>query len=210
MAARKVLIGFAVLALGGGVLASVNAAPPCGRRACSDEAAASGLKGNARGACFRSLISHCQAGLCSCTAGSPPCSCVCGDGLCGPSENCSTCPQDCGTCPPCGDTAPACNGTCPPGEDCSLVRSTVGVYCACGPGPGCSSAPGTCGGGCPLGATACHLDTSNGFCLCEGPACGLAGTRCGVAADCCDGLCDPTGHCACLATGTSCTAFNRA
>src|SRR5437867_9195870 len=96
MAARKVLAGFAVLALGVGVLASVTtAAPLCGRRACSDEIAASGLSGRGMAACLKSLLSDCHAGLCSCTGGSPPCSCVCGDGLCGPSEDCSTCPGDC-------------------------------------------------------------------------------------------------------------------
>jgi hypothetical protein len=102
MAARKVFTGFAVLAIGVGVLGSVAnaAAPSCGSKVCSDEAAASGLSGKARRACLDSLISDCQAGLCSCTGGSPPCSCVCGDGLCGPSEDCGTCPQDCGTCPP--------------------------------------------------------------------------------------------------------------
>jgi hypothetical protein len=64
MAARKVLTGVAVLALGGGVLASVaNAAPLCGSKACSDEAAASGLPGDAGRACLKSLISDCQAGL---------------------------------------------------------------------------------------------------------------------------------------------------
>jgi hypothetical protein len=58
MAARKVLTGVAVLALGGGVLASVaNAAPLCGSKACSDEAAASGLPGDAGRACLKSLIS---------------------------------------------------------------------------------------------------------------------------------------------------------
>src|SRR5207247_2134641 len=101
MAARKVLVGFAVLALGAVIMASVaNAFPPCGHRACRDEAAASGLTDDAGRACLKSLISDCHAGLCSCTGGSPPCSCVCGDGLCGPSENCSTCPGDCGPCPP--------------------------------------------------------------------------------------------------------------
>ncbi len=101
MAAHKMLIGFAVLALGVGVLASVaNAAPPCGYTACSDEIAASGLSGKARRACLRQVTSECREGLCSCTGGSPRCSCVCGDGLCGPAEDCSTCPADCGPCPP--------------------------------------------------------------------------------------------------------------
>src|SRR5438105_15002789 len=83
MAARKVLVGFAVLALGVGITASVATAfSPCGYRACSDEVAASGFSGQARGACLRQVIADCRAGLCSCTGGSPPCSCVCGDGLC--------------------------------------------------------------------------------------------------------------------------------
>src|SRR2546428_6252678 len=110
MAARKVLVGFAVLALGVGITASVATAfSPCGYRACSDEVAASGFSGQARGACLRQLMADCRAGLCSCTGGSPPCSCVCGDGLCGPSEDCSTCPQDCGPCPTTTTTT-----TCPP------------------------------------------------------------------------------------------------
>jgi hypothetical protein len=81
MAARKALVGFAVLALGAGMAASVAIAfSPCGRRACSDEVSASGLSGQARGACVKQVLADCRAGLCSCTGGSPPCSCVCGDG----------------------------------------------------------------------------------------------------------------------------------
>src|SRR5438093_12999751 len=100
MAARKVLVAFAVLALGVGITASVATAfSPCGYRACSDDVAASGISGQARGACLRQVMADCRAGLCSCTTGSPHCSCVCGDGLCGPSEDCSRCPQDCGPCP---------------------------------------------------------------------------------------------------------------
>src|SRR5438132_13993165 len=100
MAARKALVGFAVLALGVGITASVATAfSPGGYRACSDDVAASGISGQARGACLRQVMADCRAGLCSCTTGSPHCSCVCGDGLCGPSEDCSTCPQDCGPCP---------------------------------------------------------------------------------------------------------------
>src|SRR2546430_10492634 len=99
-AARKALAVFAVLSLGASIMASVaTALSPCSYRACNDEVAASGLSGQARGACVKQVIADCRAGLCSCTAGSPPCSCVCGDGQCGPSEDCSTCPQDCGTCP---------------------------------------------------------------------------------------------------------------
>src|SRR4029450_13394635 len=83
--------------------------------------AAIGLTSDARRACLKSLISDCQAGRCSCTGGSPPCSCVCGDGLCGPSEDCGTCPQDCGAC--CG------NGTCEPsrGDDCATCPPDCGT-----------------------------------------------------------------------------------
>jgi len=134
MAARKVLVAFAVLALGVGITASVATAfSPCGHRACSDEVAASGFSGQARGACLRQVIADCRAGLCSCRGGSPPCSCACGDGLCGPSEDCLTCPQDC--CP----TATTTTTTLP----CKICFGTVTHVCGgpcstdfdCGPPP---------------------------------------------------------------------------
>jgi len=145
MASHKMLIGFAVLALGVGVLAPVaNAAPSCGRKACSDEVAASGLSGNARAPCLKQVIADCNAGACSCTGGSPPCSCVCGDNLCGPSEDCSTCPRDCGAC--CG------NGVCEPsrGEDCGTCPQDCGACCSngvCEPSRGedCTTCPQDCG-----------------------------------------------------------------
>ena len=78
MSACRVLVGFALLALGAGITASVATAfSPCSHRACSDEVAASGLSGQARGACVKQVIADCRAGLCSCTGGSPPCSCPC-------------------------------------------------------------------------------------------------------------------------------------
>ena len=77
MAARKVLDGFAVLALGAAIVApAATASSPCGHRACSEEIAASGLSGQARAACVKQVIADCRAGRCSCTGGSPPCSCV--------------------------------------------------------------------------------------------------------------------------------------
>jgi hypothetical protein len=77
MATRTVLVGFAALALGASITASVATAfSPCGYRACSDEIAASGLSGQARGACIRQVMADCRAGLCSCSGGSPPCSCT--------------------------------------------------------------------------------------------------------------------------------------
>ena len=162
MAARKVLIGFAVLALAVDLLARVaNAFPPCGPKACSDEAAASGLTDDAGRACLKSLIFDCHAGLCSCTGGSPPCSCVCGDGLCGPSEDCSTCPGDCGPClptttttttVPCQFNGSFCFGSCGGSETCVLV-DTILRTCGCAASPTCqSSAYPTCGGNCPSGS----------------------------------------------------------
>src|SRR5438552_9322869 len=123
MAAHRMLIVFAVLALGVGVLASVaNAALPCGSTACGDEVAASGLSGKSMRACLRQVTSECREGLCSCTGGSPPCSCVCGDGLCGPAEDCPTCPQDCGPCP---TTTTTTTTTLP----CSICFVTVDCSC---------------------------------------------------------------------------------
>jgi len=138
MAARKVLVGFAVLALGVGITASVATAfSPCGHRTCSEAVAASGLSRHARGACRKRVIADCRAGLCSCTGGSPPCSCVCGDGLCGPSEDCSTCSQDCGQCPtttttttlPCSicfvTVTDQCLGPCSTSSDCGPPQPNV-------------------------------------------------------------------------------------
>ncbi len=77
MAARKVLVGVAVLALGAAIVApEATAFSPCGYRACRDEVAASGLSGQAMGGCVKQVIADCRAGLCSCTGGSSPCSCV--------------------------------------------------------------------------------------------------------------------------------------
>jgi hypothetical protein len=163
MAAREVLVGFAVLALGAVTMASVaKAFPPCGYRACGDEVAASGLSGKTRGACLKQVIADCRAGLCSCTGGSPPCSCVCGDGLCGPSEDCATCPEDCGTCPPTTTTTTMR----------SLFLCTTTTIPLCGPGP----IPHTCSsfGACPGGQT-CQTDPSGCSCVGPAPACGDAG-----------------------------------
>jgi hypothetical protein len=176
MTARRVLTGVAVLALGGGVLASVvNAALPCGRRACSDEAAASGLTDDAGRACLKSLISDCSAGLCSCTGGSPPCSCVCGDGLCGPSEDCGTCPQDCGTCPTTTTTTT------------TTTTSTTGPSCS-GWGGGCDTGlPGSGTGTCCTGLTCVRQSQTSDYGLCAGATCILPSDCPG--GDCAGGLC---------------------
>ncbi len=167
MAARKVLVGFAVLALGVGITASVATAfSPCGYQACSDEVAASGFSGQARGACLRQVIADCRAGLCSCTGGSPPCSCVCGDGLCGPPEDCSTCPQDCGTC-----TTTTTSTTTTMTRPLSFCTTTTIPLC----GPG--SPPQTCPpnfAACPGGQT-CQTDPTGCSCVGPAPACSDAG-----------------------------------
>ena len=155
MLRSQILIGFTVVALGATIVApGAKAFPPCGRTACGDEVAASGLTGTQRSACFKQVIADCKAGACSCTGGSPPCSCVCGDGLCGPSENCSTCPQDCDPCAATTTTTTTTTSSCPP---------ATGFYCGgvgCGPGgaPGCFPE-----GICPQGMT-CDQTT----CLCTG------------------------------------------
>ena len=169
MVARKVLAGFAMLALGAAIVSPVaTASSPCGRKACSEEVAASGLSGQARGACVKQVIADCRAGLCSCTGGSSPCSCVCGDGLCGSSEDCSTCPRDCGPCP----TTTTTTTTLP----CSICFVTVTDQCLglcstnfdCGPQPNVLCLPvtelqsiGVCQANSPLcPPEACECPTS--------------------------------------------------
>src|SRR5262249_41489191 len=109
----------------------------------------------------------------------------------------STTPQICANCTGCG-----------PSEGCVLVRGPLGVFqCACAPLPACGpSSAGSCGGNCPSGSLDCHLDTSNGQGLCNNlQNCLLKGSECTTDADCCSGLCDATGHCACRAAGAACT-----
>src|SRR6266480_5448233 len=177
MVARKVLAGFALLALGAAIVSPVaTASSRCGRKACSDEAA-SGISGQARGACLRQVIADCRAGVCSCTGGSPPCSCVCGDGLCGPSEDCSTCPADCGPCPPTTTTTtattPATHVFCP--------TTTAPLLCVGPYNVPCGDRP------CPPGQTC--ADAGAGMCGCVGPP-----APCGTvnASMCGQGVC-PTG-----------------
>ncbi len=180
MAARKALAGFAVLVLGAGITASVaTALSPCSYRACNDEVAASGLSGQARGACVKQVIADCRAGRCSCTGGSPPCSCVCGDELCGPSEDCSTCPQDCGPCPTTTITTTP-TTTCPP----ATALYCGGAECIYGGGVGCSPTQAFC----PQGMS-CDSTT----CACTGPAipCGDPRLRGGLCNFCKWGTCPP-------------------
>ncbi len=91
--------------------------------------------------------------------GSINCTPSCGNGSCGSTESCSTCPADCGVCgPACGDAS--CNGT----ETCSTC-----------PGD-CGTCPPVCGNGVPESGEGC--DDGNGSntdaCLttCQAATCG--------------------------------------
>lgn len=57
--------------------------------------------------------------------GAPP---SCGDGVCGGSESCASCPDDCNACPgsSCGD------GACDPDESCGSCEADCGVCCGDG------------------------------------------------------------------------------
>ena len=105
---------------------------------------------------------------------------VCGDGECGPGEDCETCSDDCGVCPFCGDGE--CGGdegcdSCP--DDCGACE---GDCCAVGETAGCDDADIT--------ACVCELDE---FC-CNSSWDGLcvqaAFDDCGCVAECGDGVCD--------------------
>jgi hypothetical protein len=185
MVARKLLAACVMLALGASTMASVaSALPPCGRKACRDLVTASGLSGNAKSACFKEILTDCNAGACSCTGegGASVCSC-CGDGRCGNLEDCSNCPQDCGPC--CGNTsAPECNGMCsaageicrPFGGSCHCVLN----FCSGGDYPQCD-------GSCPTGQRCfnsgtgcnCYPDPCSGSrCLCVPPGFEFTGSAC--------------------------------
>src|SRR5262249_45839032 len=215
-------VTLAAVALGAGVFVSGAKAAPsiCGAKACSEEIAAGcpGLSGAALKACKSSILDPCKAGVCTCT-GQP--------GLPNrPVTTTSTTTSSSTTNPTTTTTNPTstttttlpnptnpcagdCDGACGPDEECAYARPV----CACAPAPACGgSGGGTCGGNCPLGSSGpCHFDTSNGFCLCEGPSgCGLKASSCTATQACCNGLCDPTGHfCPCLPAGTSRTLFNQ-
>jgi hypothetical protein len=98
--------------------------------------------------------SDCLAGLACLQSGSDStnyicwnntiCNPPCGNGICAPDENCSSCPKDCGACPACGD------GVCAPGEDCSTCSADCGTCSHCGNShcsedENCSTCPADCG-----------------------------------------------------------------
>ena len=204
MVARKVLAGFAVLALGAAIMVPVATAfPPCGRKACSEEVAASGLSGQARRDCFKQVIADCNAVACSCTGGSPPCSC--------PTTSTTTTSTTSSTTPTCPATTPnfcpatgECLAPCAPG---STFKPTT---CAC---------EGTsCNWTCSSGIAGCQdmesLCSDYCFALC-GDYCHSIGDDCAVAAcepacedNLCNGRCsgDPSGVCVRLSNCTdACT-----
>src|SRR5437763_1840284 len=98
MPAHRMLIGLAVLALGVGVLACVeDGARPCERTGRAHAIAGSADRGYGSAACPPRVLCVCLEGPRRCTAACARGGSVCGDGLCGPAENCSTCPADCGS-----------------------------------------------------------------------------------------------------------------
>jgi hypothetical protein len=81
-------------------------------------------------------------GACVCSSGCTGSLCNCGNGVCGVSESCSSCPADCGTCS-CGD------GVCGASENCHSCSVDCGT-CICGDGDcedgeTCDSCPVDCG-----------------------------------------------------------------
>jgi len=74
---------------------------------------------------------------------------VCGDGLCQPGEDCSTCPQDCGVCPPCNPPCGA-NQTCLAGNCVCAYNQCGAICCVSGEDFCCSGqCSSRCGGSCP-------------------------------------------------------------
>ena len=154
MAVRKMLAGFAVLALGVGVRAPMAAAfPPCGHRACSEEVGATGLGGRERAACFQEVTASCTAGECSCT-GEPACVCDPVPGGCDCHQAPS--PGPCALQP--GPPGPICGGGCLNGTDRCLF-DPVTMVCRCVPlTAACEQQPQTlCAVGlCPSPAGECQ------------------------------------------------------
>src|SRR5438094_557243 len=112
------------------------------------------------------------------------CSCVCGDGLCGPAEDCSTCPADCGSCPPTNTTTTT--TSCP--------TTTAPLTCIGSFSGACGTAP------CPPGQTC--IEGSSGSCECVGPPppCdGLTEPFCG------SGVCPPGMQCVSLYEPPACS-----
>ena len=145
--------------------------------------------------CPKNCFGHgtCNAGVCTCLGGWQGSNCdqtpSCGNGTCGPGENCATCAKDCGVCGPiCGD------GTCDSkhGETCTSCAGDCGA-CTCGDGyctPGsetCTSCSQDCGA-CPsCGDEVCALwSPSASFTPATGEHCYDCAGDCGPCqGDCC-------------------------
>lgn len=106
---------------------------------------------------------------------------VCGDAVCGYSEDCRTCTRDCGSCTGCGD------GFCAAGESCTVCPRDCGSCGVCN-GDGvcngaetCSNCPGDCGTCTACGDGACNASI--------GETCSTCARDCGSCSSCGDGRC---------------------
>ncbi len=128
----------------------------------------------------------------------------CGDGACGPTEDCDTCPADCpgccgnSSCEPdaeencescpadCGECQGSCgNGACDPGEHCVNCAQDCGECCGNGQ---CEPAYGEDCEECPADCEQCPPKCGNGACD-GGESCQSCALDCG---ECCgNGQCEP-------------------
>jgi hypothetical protein len=110
----------------------------------------------------------------------------CGDGVCSPSESCTTCSVDCGVCSTCG------NGVCDPSETCGSCPRDCDVCPTCG--------DGFCTGDetCESCAPDCHVCPACGDGTCQSGKedCFSCPGDCGVCPGCGDGMCDAPETCA--------------
>lgn len=116
----------------------------------------------------------------------------CGNGTCGGSETCTSCPTDCGICPPvetCGNHYCAATETCKTcPTDCGVCPETCGNG-ICGTGETCTSCPGDCGI-CPPVETC-----GNGICG-SSETCKTCASDCGACAPICgDSSCNGNETC---------------
>jgi hypothetical protein len=124
----------------------------------------------------------------------------CGDGICGPKESCSSCPQDCGQCSACG------NGICEAGETSSTCPSDCpAAACGdgfCNGGETCSSCSADCGA-CPPGCGNGVCDAGEDCIACPGDCPILGGGSCQNDADCFPSAC-------CLDQAYTCVSLDQA
>jgi hypothetical protein len=123
----------------------------------------------------------------------------CGDGLCGTSETCQSCPEDCGNC--CG------NGICEATfeEGCNTCESDCGPCCG---NDVCEEAYGEDCEACPDDCGACEPECGDGVCQADqGEHCNNCEADCGNCADvfnCGDGICDPAAFEGCYTCPEDC------